>query len=122
MMRVFVQNLEFNGRHGVYEEERRDGRRFEVDLSAVLADDSASSAGDTDQLGDTLDYRRLAELILEFGHGPSCLLVERLADQILTALLERYPNVASGSITIRKYATGVPGNPQFVGVQLERFR
>ncbi len=120
-MRVFVQNLEFSGRHGVYEEERRDGRRFEVDLSAVLDEDSASAA-DTDQLGDTLDYRRLAELILEFGHGPSCLLVERLAEQILSALLERYPEVVSGSITIRKYATGVPGNPQCVGVQLERSR
>ncbi len=123
MMRVFIQNLSFDGLHGVYEEERRDGRRFEVDLSAELGEKpAAAQAGLTDELDDTLDYRRLAELVLEFGHGPSCLLVERLADQILSALLERYPGVVSGSITIRKYATGVPGNPQFVGVQLERKR
>ncbi|MBA2662379.1 MAG: dihydroneopterin aldolase [Bradymonadaceae bacterium] len=118
-MRIFVQNLAFSGRHGVYEDERRDGRRFEVDLSVDLAE---ATAGQSDQLDDTLDYRRLAETILEFGQGPSCILVERLADQILTALFSRHSEVVAASVTIRKYATGVPGNPACVGVQLERTR
>lgn len=114
-MRVFVQNLAFDGRHGVYEEERRDGRRFEVDLSAHLP---RVRAGQSDALADTLDYRELASIVLEAGHGPSVLLVERLAQDILDRVFSRYPQVDEAEITIRKYATGVPGEPLCVGIAL----
>jgi 7,8-dihydroneopterin aldolase/epimerase/oxygenase len=118
-MRVFVKNLEFTGRHGVYEEERRDGRRFQVDLSAVLGD---LTSGESDVLDDTLDYRELAQIVLEFGHGDSRILVERLAHEIVAAVLERFPRVIEASVTIRKFATGVPGEPECVGVELTRRR
>ncbi len=119
-MRIFVEQLEFVGAHGVYEEERREGRRFSVDLAAIVPD--AERAGGSDALGDTLDYRDLATLILDVARGDSCALVERLAAQILDRLFDAHASVRSAEVTIRKFATGVPGEPRCVGVSLSRQR
>ena len=118
-MRIFVEGLEFTGAHGVYAEERRDGRRFRVDLSV---DTDAELGARSDAIDDTIDYRGLAQIVLEVGHGPSRSLIERLAAQILERVLERYPQVRCARVTIRKFATGVPGDPGCVGVELTRAR
>lgn len=116
---IFVEQLEFTGAHGVYEEERREGRRFIVDLEVDVAEGPAATS---DALGDTLDYRALAQLILDVGAGPSCALVEHMAAQILDSALARHPEVLCARITIRKFATGVPGAPRCVGVRMTRAR
>lgn len=118
-MKIFVQNLEFEGFHGVYEEERRDGRRFQIDLEVTV---DAQGAAESDDLAQTLDYRRLAEIVDEVAHGPSRFLVEKLAAQIVDLALSRYPQVEEATVRIRKHATGVVGNPQWVGVELTRRR
>lgn len=118
-MRVFVRNIEFTGLHGVYEEERRDGRRFQVDLEVVLKGESSAKS---DELSETLDYRRLAEIVVEVAHGPSRFLVERLAGAILDTTFERYPQVIEAVVEIRKHAPDVVGAPQWVGVQMSRHR
>lgn len=118
-MRVFVRNIEFTGLHGVYEEERRDGRRFQVDLEVVLKEQRSAVS---DDLEDTLDYRRLAEIVVEVAHGPSRFLVEKLAGAILDTTFERYPQVVEAQVEIRKQAPDVVGAPQWVGVQIRRCR
>lgn len=115
-MRIFVEGLQFDGRHGVYEEERRDGRRFCVDLY-VDAD-----VRPTDELDTTLDYRALADAVLEVAHGPSVELIETLASEILDRVLKHHRCVHNATIRIRKKATGVPGDPEWVGVELRRGR
>ena len=60
-MRIELQSLVVFGRHGYLEEERRLGQRFLVDLWV----DVRGSASDTDRIEDTVDYRRLAELVRE---------------------------------------------------------
>ncbi len=118
-MKIFVHNLEFEGFHGVYEEERRDGRRFQIDLEVMV---DTESAADSDDLEETLDYRRLAEIVDEVAHGPSRFLVEKLAGDIVDAAIARYPQVQEATVRIRKHATGVVGDPQWVGVELTRRR
>lgn len=118
-MRVFVRNMEFTGLHGVYEEERRDGRRFQVDLEVVLKEHQSATS---DDLEDTLDYRRLAEIVVQVAHGPSRFLVEKLAGTILDLTFERYPQVMEAQVEIRKHAPDVEGAPQWVGVQMSRRR
>lgn len=118
-MRVFVRELEFQGRHGVYEEERQDGRTFEVDLEAVVDDESAAAS---DDLEATLDYRRLAEVIHEVAQGPSRYLVEKLAGEIVDTVLARHQAVQEVTVEIRKHAPDVVGAPRWVGVRLTRRR
>jgi dihydroneopterin aldolase len=116
-MKIFVEQLEFVGRHGVYEEERREGRRFQVDLEVVT---DAGGAQHTDSLSETVDYRGLAEIIVNVGRGDSFELIERLAEEILARIFDTFDGVEHARITIRKFATGVPGSPAAVGVTLER--
>ncbi|MFP4600934.1 MAG: dihydroneopterin aldolase [Persicimonas sp.] len=116
-MKIFVEKLEFLGYHGVYAEERRDGRRFRVDLSVELAEPAGARS---DEIDGTVDYRGLAEVVLSVGVDESYRLIERMGDEILSRLFERFPSVDSAELTIRKYATGVPGSPETVGIQLQR--
>jgi 7,8-dihydroneopterin aldolase/epimerase/oxygenase len=118
-MKIFVERLEFVGAHGVYDEERAEGRRFVVDLWAEV---SGLDGGVTDELEHTLDYRALAEVVLSVGRGPSCALVERMASEMLARTFALDAHVARAGVTIRKHATGVPGDPGCVGVELVRSR
>lgn len=118
-MRIFVRELEFTGHHGVYEEERRDGRKFQVDLEVIVDEEGSTTS---DELQETLDYRRLAEIVDEVAHGPSRFLVERLAGDIAEATLKRHPQVQEATVRVRKYAPDVVGEPRWVGVELTRRR
>jgi len=118
-MEIFVENLEFVGHHGVYEEEQREGRQFRADLRVELEEPPAV---DTDDIDDTVDYRGLADTILEIGRGPSCHLIEHLGDRMLTHLFERFSRIERANLTLRKYATGVPGAPEAVGLTMTRER
>jgi len=118
-MNIFVENLQFVGHHGVYEEEQREGRQFRVDLRVEV---DSPRAVTTDDIRDTVDYRGLAEAVLEVGQGPSCQLIERLGEKILEGVFERFPSVEGAEVTVRKYATGVPGAPECVGIELSRRR
>lgn len=118
-MIVFVKEVEFDGKHGVYEEERREGRRFQVDLEARIDEEKATTS---DELGETLDYRRLAEVIREVFEGESRYLVEKLAGDILARLFAKHASVREATVEIRKHAPDVEAAPKWVGVRLSRTR
>ncbi len=118
-MKIFVKQLEFVGRHGVYDEERRDGRQFQVDLEVVVEEDSSTRS---DDLEETLDYRALAEVVTEVADGPSRYLVEKLAGDILEAVFDRHQEVCEATVCVRKHAPDVVGKPRWVGVELRRTR
>ncbi len=116
---IHVHNLESLGHHGVYDDERAEGRRFALDID-VEAD--TSRAGSSDTLGDTIDYRDIATIALDVMNGPSRHLIEKLAAEICRRILDELPLSASVRITVRKHATGVPGSPEWVGLTLVRSR
>ena len=119
-MILFVQGLEFMGPHGVYDEERRDGRRFEADVEVEMAEVAATRS---DALTQTLDYRALAAIVVEVGRdGPSRHLIERLAGEMVDRVMEAHAGIVRARVTLRKFATGVPGDPHCVGITLERRR
>ena len=113
-MWVFVENLEFVGQHGVYEEERRDGRTFRIDVAAQVADRSMD-----DEIGNTLDYRRLVDVVLDVGMGDSVQLVETLAARIIRRTFEKHGAVDRVQLTIRKKAPDVAGSPEWVGARFD---
>ena len=118
-MEIFVEGLEFKGYHGVYEEERRDGRQLKIDLAVEVEEETSAKS---DELEETLDYRRLAEIVTEVVEGPSRYLVEKLAGEILARTLEQYPEVQEATVRVRKKAPDVVGQPRWVGVELRRSR
>lgn len=94
-----LKNLSFRAFHGYYEEERRDGNDFEVDL-VFTAD--LRKAGDSDDLNDTVDYQEVLETVESVMKGPSVKLIETLAKHIGDQLFENFPDVGKLKVVIRK--------------------
>jgi dihydroneopterin aldolase len=86
------------GRHGVFEEERRDGQEFVVDVTLYVR---TAKAAASDDLADTVNYGAVAERIVELVGGRPVNLIEgvaaRIADDLLTEEL-----VQMVAVTIHK--------------------
>jgi dihydroneopterin aldolase len=97
-MTIELQGLVVFGHHGYLEEERRLGQRFLVDLWVDVVGDAA----ETDRIDQTVDYRRLADLVREVFVGPERLLLEGLAGAIVDGIVERFPSVERARVRVRK--------------------
>jgi dihydroneopterin aldolase len=106
------------GRHGYLEEERRLGQRFLVDLWV----DVRGEATTTDQIEDTVDYRRLAKLVREVFAGPGRLLLEGLAGTVADGILERFPTVESVRVRVRKPDVVLDPPVEYAAVVVQRSR
>lgn len=80
-MIVDVHGLELFGRHGVGEEERRDGQTFLVDVELHVDEPR------DDAIGATVDYRRVRDIARTVSDGTSYRLLETLAVAIADALV-----------------------------------
>ena len=94
-----LKSLGFRAYHGYYEEERRNGNDFEVDL-AFTAD--LRGAGESDSLGDTIDYQEVLEIVESVMNGPSVKLIETLAKRTGDKLFERFAEVEKLKVAVRK--------------------
>ena len=86
------------GRHGVYDDEKRDGQYFFVDATLSV---NTRRAAETDDVEDTVHYGEVAEQIVAIVEGGSVNLLEALAARIADALLTR-DLVRMVSVTIHK--------------------
>jgi len=105
---IHIDNLRFNGKHGVYDNERRGEQEFLVSLKIGF---NTKKAGKSDNLNDTLDYQEAKNAVADVISGESHYLVERLAEDIAQAILED-TRIVSVEVTIKKTAVwdnGVPG-------------
>jgi dihydroneopterin aldolase len=118
MLMIALQRIEFDGRHGATAVERRSTRKFEVD---VEMDVDAAVAEQSDLLADTVDYSRVAEVIVAIGTGEPHHLLESLARRMLDGVCERFPRVRRVTIELRKLNPPTcPGHPACAAVRMTR--
>jgi 7,8-dihydroneopterin aldolase/epimerase/oxygenase len=96
--RIELRGLRAVGTHGALPEEQERGQPFEVDLD-VVAD--LATAGQSDALGDTVDYGALAHAVERVVTGERFHLLERLAERIAEEV-GADPRVKSVTVTVRK--------------------
>jgi dihydroneopterin aldolase len=114
---LVLSRITFEGRHGATENERKSLRTFEVD---VEIDAPIEQASQSDDLGDTIDYRMVAEIIVELGTLETHHLLESLGGRMLDALGARFPK-ATFRIELRKLnPPACPGHPAYAAVRLGR--
>jgi dihydroneopterin aldolase len=116
MDQIIVTGISFTGRHGLYADERRDGRHFEVDVIARL---DLSAAAQSDRLQDTIDYTQICQVVLSLGEGPSLHLIEALAQQMADAVLALGP-IVEVEVEVRKFIPGLLGSPRHLAVRIVR--
>ena len=115
---IELRGLRALGRHGCLEEEKARDQPFEVDLDVETA---LAGAGASDVLGDTVDYGRLAEAAAAVVAGPSCQLLERVAERIAEVVMAE-PRVTAVTVAIRKLRPPLPVDLATAGVRITRRR
>ena len=99
-MIVELEGLEVFGRHGVLDEERRDGQPFLYDIRLEVSDAALS-----DRIEDAVDYRDVAACVQELSDGRQFNLLEALAAAVADAILERF-DVDRVRVRVRKPQPG----------------
>lgn len=95
---IRLTGVRATGHHGVFEDERRDGQEFVVDVVVRLP---LTSAATTDDLTQTVHYGELAEQIVAAVERDPVDLLEALAERIARLVLER-PIVEEVEVTVHK--------------------
>ena len=98
MTRIFVQDLEFFAYLGFFEEERRVGNRFNLNLEV----EATEEAGKSDLLEDTLDYAGLAQTAVDAATASKYATVERAVDEIGSRILANFPRAQSVRVRLAK--------------------
>ena len=96
---ILLTGMEFLGRHGCSEEERRHLQPFIVDAELIL---DLYKAGKSDNLNDTVDYVQVFDEIRKIVTGTPKNLIEAVAESIAQSLLENFVQIESLKITIHK--------------------
>ncbi|MCH5225780.1 MAG: dihydroneopterin aldolase [Muribaculaceae bacterium] len=112
---IILDKLRFYAFHGVFEEERRVGNEFIVNLSVKVACGQEVRA---DSLEATVSYAELFEIVKEEINKPRNLL-EKVALEIADRIREKFcEQIISGRIEIRKVHPPIPGMLGEAGVAL----
>jgi dihydroneopterin aldolase len=97
-MIVEVHGLEVFGRHGVNDDERRDGQPFVVDVTLRIPEPAE------DTIEATVDYRRVRDVVRAVNHGTSFRLLETFAAALADAIVAQ---LAPEHVVVRVRKPGV---------------
>lgn len=111
---IFLHGIEANCVVGVWEWEKQITQKIIVDID-VSADIAASAA--TDELDDTLNYKALAETVINMLEESRFQLIETMAEEVAKLAIEKF-SVAWIKVRINK--GGAVKSVRNVGVQVER--
>lgn len=105
MGQVALEGMEFYARHGYYEEERKIGNKYSVD---VLLDVDFTGAANDDKLDGTVNYERVYEVVAEVMNIDAQLL-EHLAGKMIRQLKKEFPQVNLVKVKVCKYNPPIKG-------------
>lgn len=115
LMTIELKKLQFFAFHGLYEEEKKTGNEFEVNLfvdyipnTVIITDMSA-----------TINYAELFELVKTEMQKPRGLL-ETLAMEIVELIHSLYPQIVKAEISITKLHPPIATFTGSVGVQYSK--
>jgi dihydroneopterin aldolase len=94
-MIVEIHGLELHGRHGVNEDERRDGQQFLFDVTLEVPEPVR------DSIDATVDYRAVRDTVREISDREDFWLLETLAVAVADTIIARFA-VDSVDVRVRK--------------------
>ncbi len=116
LVRIRLKNMLFAACHGVSPYEREVPARIEVDLE-VSADSMESRQ--SDELSETVDYAWAVHEVGKVVEGPSCNLIETLAERIADSILDN-PQCRVVTVTVRKHRPFLKSTCDYVEVEVTR--
>ncbi len=102
--RITLTGLTVFGYHGVFDDEKRKGQEFLIDITLWL---DLSAAAESDDLTKTVHYGELAQLAERIVAGPSKDLIEAVAGEIADAVMTAFV-VHAVEVTVHKPSAPIP--------------
>lgn len=103
--RIILADLAFYGYHGVMLEENKLGQRFRIDLELGL---DMNEAARTDEVGATISYAHVYDLVKEAFEEKRFKLIEALGHHIIVRLFNRFDRLDWIRIKVRKPEAPLP--------------
>jgi dihydroneopterin aldolase len=107
------------GYHGLFEQERKDGQDFFVDLTLVV---DLSAAVASDSIEDTVNYADITDLVVQEITTNPVNLIEKLAARIAERVLNQHIKVQSVVVTVHKPQAPVAAQLKDISVVVTRSR
>ena len=119
MDRIFLRGMRFMACHGVLPHEREVPQPFEVDVEMGL---DLRAAGENDDLGDTVNYAKVYDVVSTVLTVTRKYLIEAIAEEIADDLLRDFDVLRLVRVTVHKPAAPIDGIFSDVGVSILRRR
>ena len=107
------------GYHGLFEQERKDGQDFFVDLTLSV---DLTAASLSDAIDDTVNYAEITDLVVEEITNNPVNLIEKLAARIAERVLNQHLKVSSITVTVHKPQAPVAAQLKDIAVVVTRSR
>ena len=118
MGKITLEGLEFFAYHGFYQEERKTGNRYSVDISVEA---NLSQAAEEDNLKETVNYEKLYRMVSDEMQQPSKLL-EHIGHRLIEQAFRDFPEISSAEVSVSKFNPPVGGVCRRAVVTLKRER
>ncbi|MCX7593661.1 MAG: dihydroneopterin aldolase [Fischerella sp.] len=116
---IHVKGIRAYGYTGFLPEEQVLGQWFEVDLKLWLDIDSAAKS---DAIADTVDYRRVINLVQHLVKTSKFALVERLVATIADSILQECDRLTQVQVILSKPAAPIPDFGGKISIEVTRTR
>ena len=98
---IEVKGIKAYGKHGVYNQEKKEEQLFLVDVKAILKDTKKATGNiEEDLLEETINYETIVRTVIELVKEESFNLIETLALRIVDAL--KNPKLQEILVTVHK--------------------
>ena len=116
---IHLTEIRAYGYTGFLPEEQVLGQWFEVNTSLYL---DISTAANTDDIKDTLDYRSVIDLIKHLVQTSKFALVEKLAVTIADSILQQSDRLTKVEVTLTKVAAPIPDFGGKISIEVTKSR
>lgn len=117
MDKIYINNLEFIGFHGVFPEEKKLGQKFLVSLELIV---DTREAGKTGDLTKSVHYGLVAQDVERAFLEKSIDLIETCAENIAEMVLKKYELVKEVKVTVKKPWAPLQMHFENVAVEISR--
>lgn len=97
---IFLNDLEFFGKHGVYQNEHRSNQRFTISVEIY---GNFLNAMQSDELKYTVNYSTVYTIIKQTVEDNNFLLIEKLAYTISQNIFQKFESAQKIYISIKKF-------------------
>ena len=99
---IQVEGINVYGTHGVYEQEKKKGQEFRIDLQIELRENILNFDNyKSESFDNSVNYENLVNEVINVSDNNSFDLIETFAYEILNSL-KKYNNISKATVTIHK--------------------